>query len=549
MTAKNFILKELLITNARLYQAFWPLDNKRVQVRIREGKIASIESNGENPGKAEIFDARDKTLCASFKDSHLHLLRYGLMKQELDLRRIKSWKQLKELLRDENERQELKTNDWLVGRGLTDDHFEDRQELLAAKDLDETGVDRPIFLLHEDGHECVLNSAALNSVKEKENLEKITHKDFIEKDDKGKWTGRFKDAAVHFIKMNFRSKSVDEAKEALGGAIPHLAELGITSVDTDDLNYVGDYDKVWQAYTELDKEIELPFRAYLHHYVYRIDDMKKYLKNNKLRSGEGEGNVRVGAFKIFTDGTYRLHTAAVNFPYEDADTSGTLIYSQDELNEMMKLAEENKMQVTMHCVGDKAVETAAIAIMKANPGHRNPMRHRIIHMQNTRPDLMKMLAEYRIPIETQPAFLMKEWPNYAKRLGDYRSSFVQLGKSLVDNGLIFTSSSDAPISPLNPQEQIFAAVNRTDESHQPEGGWNPKEKMSVDEAYHSYCHTPCYLNFSDELTGRLFPGYQADLMLLDQHPLEMEKKRLHQLKVDTLLYKGRIIFDRYGEHS
>ncbi|MEZ5058400.1 MAG: amidohydrolase [Saprospiraceae bacterium] len=538
---------EKIITNCQLYRPYHPLSNKLFQVRIEDGIIKAVEQNGYRleETEADVFDAHGKTLAASFKDTHIHLLRFSLMKKELDLRGVTKWSHLKELLEDTHERKALKNNDWLVGRGLRDNTFSDRTTLLNASDLDTIPVESPIFLLHQDGHECVLNSIALEIVK-KEKLLGKEHNQFIEKDSKGKWNGRFKDTAVHFIKMNFRSKTEDEAKEALEQTFDHLAEYGITSVDSDDLNYVGDYEKVWNAYTKLDQEKGLTFGAYLHHYVYSIKDMKAFLKNNKKRSAEGTGNVRVGAFKIFVDGTYRLHTAALNMPYEDKkDTCGELIYNQQELNEMLSLAEENHMQVAMHCIGDRAVETAAKAISQANPKEKNPLRHRIIHMQNTRKDLLKFLGEHKIPVETQHSFLMKEWSRYGKWLGDYREEFVMVGKSFIDHNIIFSNSSDAPIGPLNPLEHIFAAINRTDMSGEPKGGWQAQEKLTIDQAFESYSTTPAYINHSDEYTGKLLPGYQADLILLDRHPHEIGPEEVHLIKVDATWYKGGLVFRRY----
>lgn len=536
-------MQELLIINTHLFRPFHPANNKLFQVRIRDGRIISIEENGHDKGKAEVFNAKGRFLAASFKDSHIHLLRFSLMHKERDLRRVHTWKHLQELLQDESNRVSMESNEWLIGRGLIDNHFKDRQDPLTAQDLDYLNIDRPIFLLHQDGHECVLNSQAMAIVRKKKTFEK-THSAFIEKDSQGNWTGRFKDTAVHFIKMNFRAKEVPEAKAALAESFSFLAEYGITHVDSDDLNYLGTYDKVWQAYTELDQEVGLTFGAYLHHYVYSIEDMKDYLKKHDKRTGDGEGNVRVGAFKIFVDGTYRLHTAALNLPYHDQGTYGSLIYEQDELNEMLKLAEDNHMQVAMHCIGDRAVETAAKAILHANP-NRNPMRHRIIHMQNTRWDLLRMLYRQSIPVETQPAFIQKEYAEYGQWLGEDRARLAMVGKCMVDNKIIFTSSSDAPIGPLNPHEHIFTAVNRTNDNGEPEGGWQPQEKITVDEAYESYCTTPAYINHSDQNTGRLLPGYEADLMLLEENPSEIDKTALNKLKVDALWYKGKMVFDRY----
>ena len=535
---------DTLITNCQLYRPFHPASNKLFQIRIKADKIVAIEENGYRQSKSKIFNAKGRPVSASFKDSHIHLLRYSLMKKERDLRNVNTWQHLREELHDRKEMEAFRENDWIIGRGLHDNRFKDRDSLLTAKDLDLLDLDAPVFILHQDGHECVLNSKALEIVKKKKDLEK-SHDKFIEKDENGNWTGRFKDTAVHFIKMHFRSKSEDEARDALADSFSHLAEYGLTHVDSDDLNYVGSYQKVWNAYTDLDKNNGLPFGAYLHHYVFTIDDMKNFIKNYDLRTGQGEGNVRVGAFKIFIDGTYRLHTAALNLPYEDTGEAGALIYEQEELNKMLKLAEENQMQVAMHCIGDRAVETAATAIALANKKERNPLRHRIIHMQNTRLDLLKFLAIHKIPVETQPGFIPKEWKNYRTWLGREREQLAMVAQRMLDEGVLFSSSSDAPIGPLNPMEHIHAAVNRTDSEGQPEGGWQPQEKITIDAAFNSYTATPAWINHSDELTGKLLPGYQADLMVLDQHPHEISPDELDQMRVDALWYRGKMVFDRY----
>ncbi|MFA0964866.1 amidohydrolase [Roseivirga sp. BDSF3-8] len=538
-------MSEFLIQNCQLYRPFYPTNNKHFQVRVKDHKIVAVEESGYRTGKVKSFDAQNRTLVPSYKDSHIHLLRFSLMKRERDLRHVNTWKHLQEELCDDKEKSSLSHNGWIVGRGLTDDQFLDRQANLRASDLDSLPIDMPIFLLHQDGHECLLNSIAIKEVQKNKDLEK-EHDAFIEKDEEGNWTGRFMDTAVHFIKMNFRNKTCADAKTALKDVFPYLAEYGITHVDSDDLNYVGSYDKVWQAYTELDQEVGLPFGAYLHHYVYWKKDMENFLKNNKHRTGQGEGNVRVGAFKIFVDGTYRLHTAALSLPYEDVGGCGNLIYDEKELTEMLKLAEENRMQVAMHCIGDRAVEAAAIAIINANGRQCNPMRHRIIHMQTTRTDLMKTLARYKIPVETQPGFLQDDWSSYSKWVGKEREPMVGVGQSLIDNEVVFTSSSDAPIGPLNPAEHIYSAVNRTDNNGQPAGGWQPREKMSVHHAFDSYCGTPTYLNHSDKYTGCLLPGYNADMMLLEKHPMEVDPMELNKIKVEALWYRGRQVFDRYG---
>ncbi|WP_439330204.1 hypothetical protein [Halobacillus karajensis] len=58
---------------------------------------------------------------------------------------------------------------------------------------------------------------------------------------------------------------------------------------------------------------------------------------------------------MFLDGTQPIHTTALRKPYTDKpDTDGILNYSQRELKDILRLVDENNLQVTMHAIGDRA---------------------------------------------------------------------------------------------------------------------------------------------------------------------------------------------------
>ncbi len=527
----------LVIDNAQL---FTPSTNQTYtgphHVIIDNGTIQAIEKGLFQGEAEEVFDAQGKTLAPAFNDSHLHLLRYGLMKKELDLREFTTWAEMKKAMSDSYVEKEMEERDWIVARGLDDSTFTDRDKLLAAVDLDEIEDQYPIFVLHRDGHECILNSKALEIIRHEDLIDSV-HPAFIERNEEGEMTGRFKDAAVHFIKFNFRQKTEEEIREALQDAFQHALRYGVTSVHTDDLNYAGDFTRLWKTYTDLELENKLPIKAYLHHYVYTIDDQRKFLSDFQLRSGQGHKHVRMGAFKIFLDGTFRLHTAALRHPYTDVpDTKGVLLYDQATLNEMVKLANDNDMQVTMHAVGDAAVEAGLTAIEQLG---NNRMRHRIIHIQVVADDLLKRMRDSRACIEMQFGFLMNEHGEYAEWLGKQRAAYCQLGRSLVDHDIIFTGSSDAPIATLNPLEHIYAGVARQDREGKPEGGFLPREAFTVEEAYASYCATPAYLEFTEREKGKLLPGYAADMVLLSGHPARVKPSGLKDIRVEKVWVDGR----------
>lgn len=535
---EGFTLK--ILNNVRLYRPFENESSDDIFHIVMDGeKIHSINKGLTEKSGSHVVDCNQRVVATGFNDSHMHLLRYGLMKKELDFREVTSYQDMKTLISNRYNEEKMKEHDWIVGRGLIDSQLTDIARPLNADDLEELEYDKPAFFLHEDGHECVVNHEAVKILKQEPALLR-NHESFIEKDSDGNWTGRFMDTAVHFIKFNFRQKNEDEIYEAVLNAVPHLHGKGITSVHTDDLNFVGNYDRLWKTYLDLEKDEHLKIDVHLHHYIFNIDDMRYFLRTTDKRTGDGSKRVRVGAIKIFLDGTQRLHTSALRQAYHDKpSTSGNLIYTQDELDEMVITAHENGMQVAMHAIGDRSVEQALHALGKVDT---TKLRHRIIHAQVLAPDLFEKLQEVKPYIETQPGFIMNEYDKTVSWVGKDQERFCNPWNTVDKMDIPFTLSSDTPIGPLAPITGIFVGVNRTDTDGNPNGGWIPKEKLSVDSCFQGYSQSGAELEFREHEKGRIEAGQQADLVLLSEHPREVEPSELNNIEVVETWSRGERVF-------
>ncbi|UOQ42789.1 amidohydrolase [Halobacillus salinarum] len=531
----------MIIDHVRIYDpTHYPKDEKMYAVEVNGDKITNIKTSPYQ-GDAELYDGGGKVLSPAFNDSHMHLLRFGLLKKELDLTEAESWKDMKKMV--ENHYQEIQEGDWIFGKGFNDDNFDDIDHLLTADDLSDIHVNAHIYFMHEDGHECVISRQALELLKEEQAFEQIPE-EFKELDSKGNWNGRFKDTAVHYIKRHFWGRSVEDAKRALKAAGPYLKEQGITSVHTDDINFMGTYDKLWKAYTELEEEGELDLDVSLHHYVFNKNDVLRYVDNSERRTGEGTDQVKVGAFKIFLDGTQRLHTSAMRNPYPDApSTQGTLVYSQEELNEMVAHASKGGMQVAMHAIGDRAVEQA-ISAFEQKEARTKELRHRIIHAQTLGPDLIDRLRRLKPYIETQPSFLLGEWDKKDKWTKEELLPYCDPFNSLVLDHIPMTLSSDLPIGSINPLISIYTAVNRMDLNRRPQGGWMPQEKIKVKDAFYGFTAIPAELEFRENQKGSIEEGCQADFVLLSEHPEEAAEESIKDIKVEETWFRGEQIYKK-----
>ncbi|WP_181348413.1 amidohydrolase [Thalassobacillus sp. CUG 92003] len=530
----------MIVDNITLYR---PFNNdhphSRYHVEIKDGHIQAINRGRYQGVIKDVVDGGGAVMAPAFNDSHMHLLRYGLLQKELDLTDVSSWQEMKNAIETYYER--LEEYDWVFGKGFNDDNFQDIDHLLTKEYLAEINVDKYMYFMHQDGHECVISSKAVDLLKNEKAFEREPEV-FKEKNEKGEWNGRFKDTAVHYIKHHFWGRSVADAKEALRAALPDLSAHGITSVHTDDLNFIGSYEKLWSAYTELESEGALPIDVCLHHYVFDQHDLEAFLTHTDRQTGEGTNQVKVGAIKLFLDGTQRLHTAAMRNPYpEKPEMEGTLIYSTDEVKRMVRTASAHNMQVAMHAIGDRAVEQAISALeqMEANT---YGLRHRIIHAQTLAPDLIQRMARLKPYIETQPSFLIGEWHKKANWTPTSLLPYCDPFNSLLSEHIPVTMSSDLPIGSLNPLETVFVAVNRTDLSHQPEQGWMPQEKISIDEAFRGFFTTPAELEFRERSKGKLAPGYQADFVLMDRHPQLVDPDELKDVRVLATYHRGSLTY-------
>ncbi len=87
---------------------------------------------------------------------------------------------------------------------------------------------------------------------------------------------------------------------------------------------------------------------------------------------------------------------------------------------------------------------------------------------------------------------------------------------MAEFGIPMGGGSDSPVETLDPLWGIYCAVTRQDAQGWPEGGWNPQERLTVDQAVYLYTRGGAYQSFEENIKGMIAPGYLADLAVLSQ---------------------------------
>jgi predicted amidohydrolase YtcJ len=159
--------------------------------------------------------------------------------------------------------------------------------------------------------------------------------------------------------------------------------------------------------------------------------------NVGIRSGFGDERLKIGAFKVMTDGSSSGPTAATREPYaSNSQECGMLYWDQDGLDALLGRAHRQGFQCTVHAVGDRAIEQTLNAMARAQRKHsREGLRHRIEHRAICPPDLRDRMCAQQIVPAMQPAFFWGFGDGYLQHYGRHRADTMFPVKSLIAAGI------------------------------------------------------------------------------------------------------------------
>jgi predicted amidohydrolase YtcJ len=130
-----------------------------------------------------------------------------------------------------------------------------------------------------------------------------------------------------------------------------------------------------------------------------------------------------------------------------------------------------------------------------------------------------------------------------KRIGPERSKSTYAFRSLLNAGAVLAFGSDWTVAPLNPLEGIKAAVTRQTLDGKHPNGWNPEQKLSVDEAVRAFTVGSAYAEFAEKVKGTITPGKLADLVMLDRDLYQINPAEIDKARVLLTLMDGQVVWE------
>ncbi|MEZ0289486.1 MAG: amidohydrolase [Sulfolobales archaeon] len=511
--------------NGRIYASFNPKTTASGMLVI-SGRVAyvgdgyKVRSMVRDLG-GEIIDLENRVVLPGFIDSHLHLDGVGSYLNTLDLRGVKSIRELKERVREYSAKNPGK---WIIGRGWDQELFEERR-WPTRWDLDEVSSERPIILTRVCGHAAVLNTRALIET----GLINMRSRD-IEVDEKNEPTGIVRENALSLARERVRRDlAISDFEKYLIDAIRYIASQGVTTIGFVSCDPMSLY-TLFRVRSKIKNMIRI--RIYLSpgsDPSGRDVTMLDIVKRVGVYRGFGDEYIKIKGFKIIADGSLGARTAWLSKSYsDDPSTTGYPTIDRDLLRIIAREIDSLGLQLAIHAIGDKTLDM--ILEIYRELGETERKRHRIEHASLVREDQIKVLEELRPVLVVQPHFIITDW--WAMdRVGVERVKWLYRFRDFIEHKIPISLSTDAPVEPVNPWETVYAAVTRGEYDNIPYYEYTKDQRLSLDETLYYYTEGSAYALDEESELGSLEEGKYADFIVVDRDPYETDPKDLRSIRV------------------
>lgn len=504
------------------------------------GRVAatgSLTTMGDRATTAIRIDGGGATLLPGLIDAHGHVMGLGFQALEVNLADTTSLDDA--LARLKAYAEAHPDLPWIRGRGWNQARW-GLERFPTAAELDAVIADRPVWLERVDGHAGWANSAALSKAGVKAaTVDPAGGR--IERDADGAPSGVLVDAAMDLVNKVVPAPTPEQRAAALTAALAELASVGLTSVHDAGIDA-----ETWALYRKFGDEGRLTVRI-----GAMIGGMGRdfdVLARKGPVASLYDDRLSLRAVKLYADGALGSRGAALTEPYADDPPNKGLLFNTDaRLANWMSRAIGAGFQVNVHAIGDAANAQVIDSFASILKYTGNGLRHRIEHAQVMTPADIERAANLGLIFSMQPTHATSDRVMAEARLDPERLAGAYAWRTALERGGRLAFGSDFPVEPANPFYGLHAAVTRQGHDGEPEGGWMPAQKLTVEEALRAFTLDAAYAGFQEGNVGSLVPGKWADFILVDQDIFKAPPETLWQAKVLQTWVAGTRVFMRESE--
>ena len=539
---------DLVVVNGKI----WTGESSQPQVEafaVRDGRFVAVGAEADVKlligDKTEVLDAHGKRVLPGLIDTHVHLENASASLGRLDVRPAKSRQDLLRLVRQYAVG--LPKDEWVLGRGWSAESWPDPTPP-TPDELDAAAGGRPVILTRMDGHSLIASSKVLDRARITVAGPADPAGGKIGRDADGVPTGAFFDQAMGLVTRNAPGVSKERLRDLFKEAIHFANSQGLTQVGAIDTQSF-----IESQAAPLDKSGDLTLRVGVSitgggDTVAGWKPIFAWIASHRQLTD----HIQILGFKGYMDGSLGSHTAWMLKPYlDDADDPDNVGFplamaSNGTLKQLIKMADDLKIQPAVHAIGDRANKTVLdwFQFMGRN---RELVRPRVEHAQHLAPeDIMRFVRMGVIP-SMQPYHKADDGRYAEERLGPERIKTSYAFRSLYDSGAALAFGSDWPVVTCNPFVGIEAAVTAKTITGET---FVPDQSITVDEALTCYTVNASWALHTRRDTGMIQPGQLADYIIIDRDILAINPEQIGETVVEQTYLGGKLVYERSAKtHS
>lgn len=515
---------------------------------VYAGDLAGLSKfEGEN---TKVIDLQGKTMTPGFIEGHGHFMGLGFSELNLDLSSVESYEEMVEKVKEAVAK--TQPGQWIVGRGWHQDKWTTKPEkeikgFPTHQLLSAVSPDNPVFLRHASGHAGFANAKAMqlagvNQLSVEKLGKNMGEGGEILVDELGNPTGLFNERAQSLIGEYIPETSEETLSQVLELAIAASLRNGITS-----FHDAGVSRGNIELFRKFKAENKLNTRLYV-----MLTGFDSQLLYDWFRNGpeiDSANLLTIRSIKLNCDGALGSRGAWLMEPYTDRpDFAGMATLSMDTVLKISREGLKHGFQVCSHAIGDRANKEILDRYEKAiseNMEQSKDHRFRIEHAQHLRPDDIARFGQLGVIPAMQAVHMSSDRPWAIDRLGEKRiKEGAYMWQSLLKSGAVIVNGTDVPVEPINPIASFFASVTRQTLKGEPEGGFEPEEKMTRQQALKSYTLDAAYGAFEEDIKGSIVPGKLADFTIFTKDLMTVPDKELLTSEVAMTIFGGKVLYEK-----
>ena len=413
--------------------------------------------------------------------------------------------------------------------------------LLNRDDLDKAFPDNPVLVGHVSMHGAVLNSAAMKKWGISAKTKTPPGGVIVRKPGTQEPYGLIMETAYLPIFASLPQPTKEQEVEWSKAGQMLYAQNGITTAH-EGATHLSDLEVMKRAAAggaTLIDIIAYPF----------ITDLEAVLqKYPKETWGKYENRLKIGGVKITIDGSPQGKTAYFTTPYltggpgGEKKWTGELSFPEYVITKAVKSVYGMGVPLNLHANGDAAIDTFLRAHEQAAAGDLGKERNvTMIHSQFVRKDQLDKYVTYKI----RPSFYTLHTYYFAEahiaNRGRAQAMYISPMRDAIDKGLVPTNHTDFVVAPLDQMFMMWSAVNRLSRGGEVIGA---DQRVTPLEALRAMTINVAQQYGEQSSKGSLEVGKQADLVVLDQNPLQVEPMKIKDIKVVETIKDGKSIYKR-----